>query len=331
MADIAAHAAGADVGRDQSAYARNQYLESLPGHAQVKYRQYIERKSEAEALLRHLRERGEELGQKLHLMQHNLGAGRQRNGAVDYYEKQTSAAQAEHDALTAKRSKLDAQHGVLAGIMNALNAWLFAQSNGMAHGPRYDSTAETPRAALHEGENFLTAIRRVQDETMAVNLQLAQVRSAPPPAKELREMIVTQLAGLRSANFGHRWVTNPITGVEELKLVAPDLVDWAAATNPSGLITGYLLNLFPERMIELFIAGVRDDAVGVSRSLKPQLIAELEAQIVDLELQEMAYIEAAQAAGLDLLPRASMNPLALLGLCPVHPAHAQPELMQAAE
>ena len=44
---------------------------------------------------------------------------------------------------------------------------------------------------------------------------------------------------------------------------------------------------------------------------------------------EISLIDQAQAQGLDVAPRASMSPLALLGLMPVHPV--QPELMEAAE
>ena len=40
-------------------------------------------------------------------------------------------------------------------------------------------------------------------------------------------------------------------------------------------------------------------------------------------------IEQAQQQGMDVVPRASMSPLALLGLCPVR--RSPPELMQAAE
>ena len=62
-------------------------------------------------------------------------------------------------------------------------------------------------------------------------------------------MIVSQLASLRnSAGFGHRWVTDA-SGNEKLELVAPDLMMWSDASNVRGLLTTYMLHLFPEKML----------------------------------------------------------------------------------
>src|SRR5262245_45435311 len=151
MADVTAHA-GADVVRDPTSYARRQALEALPPRAQSKYNRYVEKKLECETLARHYRERGEELGQRLYVLNHNLGAARQNGGAVDYYTRQASAAQAEYDALSAKRSKLDAQRVIFTNIVQQLDSFLLAKSSGMWKGPRHDSEAEPPVAQLREGE-----------------------------------------------------------------------------------------------------------------------------------------------------------------------------------
>jgi hypothetical protein len=71
---------------------------------------------------------------------------------------------------------------------------------------------------------------------------------------------------------------------------------------------------------------------AIPRADKPRMIAELEAEIVELELQECLLIEAAQAAGMDVSYRANAHPLALLGLVPMRPRQPQPEeVLQAAE
>ena len=231
---------GGDVTHDRTSYARGQMLQALRPRAQSRYNGYREKKLEAEAMLRHLRERGEELGQRLYMLTHNLSAAKQNNGAVDFYEKQASAAQAEFDAVAAKRSKLDAQRTIYTGVLSRLDQYLNDRAAGMWRGPRYDGDATPPVAALRKNESYGDALRRCQDEVAALDLQLTQVRNAPPPAQELRELIVTKLAALASA-LGHRWTTNPVTGEQELRLVAPDLSDWASATNVEGMLTGYFM------------------------------------------------------------------------------------------
>ena len=113
--------------------------------------------------------------------------------------------------------------------------------------------------------------------------------------------------------------------------VAPDLMMWRDASNVRGLLTTYMLHLFPEKMFELFTRGIDDNAVGIARAHKPQLVNELECRIIEAELSELSFIAQAQAQaqGLDVLPRASMSPLALLGLCPMR--RSPPELIQPAE
>ena len=327
MADVTTPA-GVDVVRDPTAYARRQTLEVLPPHAQVKYNQYVERKREAETLTSYYRERSDELGQKLYVLQHNLSAAKQNDGAISYYERQTSAAQAEYDALAAKRSSTDTRRIIFTNIVQQLDNYLNAKSNGMWRGPHHED-AEPPVAKLRKGESYADAIRRCQDEASALDLQLVTLRNAPPPPDEVREMIVSQLASLRSSSgFGHRFVTDGL-GNEKLELIAPDLMMWSDASNVRGLLTTYMLHLFPEKMFELFTAGIDDNAVGIARAHKPQLVNELECRIIEAELEEMSLIEQAQQQGLDVVPRASMSPLALLGLCPVR--RSPPELMQAAE
>ena len=269
-------------------------LEALPPNAQVKYNQYVERKREAETLTSYYRERSDELGQKLYVLQHNLSAAKQNDGAISYYERQTSAAQAEYDALAAKRSSTDTRRIIFTNIVQQLDNYLNAKSNGMWRGPHYDSAAEPAVAKLRKGESYADAIRRCQDEASALDLQLVTLRNAPPPPDEVREMIVSQLASLRSSSgFGHRFVTDGL-GNEKLELIAPDLMMWSDASNVRGLLTTYMLHLFPEKMFELFTRGIDDNAVGIARAHKPQLVNELECRIIEAELAEMSLIEQAQ-------------------------------------
>jgi hypothetical protein len=107
-------------------------------------------------------------------------------------------------------------------------------------------------------------------------------------------MIVSQLASLRSSSgFGHRFVTDGL-GNEKLELIAPDLMMWSDASNVRGMLTTYMLHLFPEKMFELFTRGIDDNAVGIARAHKPQLVNELECRIIEAELEEMSLIEQAQ-------------------------------------
>ena len=116
MADVTPFT-GVNVVRDPTAYVRRQVLEALPPLAQVKYNQYVERKREAETLSSYYRERSDELGQKLYVLQHNLSAAKQNDGAISYYERQPSAAQAEYDALAAKRSSTDTRRIIFTNVV----------------------------------------------------------------------------------------------------------------------------------------------------------------------------------------------------------------------
>jgi hypothetical protein len=55
-------------------------------------------------------------------------------------------------------------------------------------------------------------------------------------------------------------------GVDRFELVAPDLQSWGAATNPTGMITGWLLRkLGVDAMVEMFASGLDDDASHPAR------------------------------------------------------------------
>jgi len=234
--------------------------------------------------------------------------------------RNTTRARAEYDTLAAKRSKNDTVRVRHEGIVNDLNQWLTAKGHWADKGLRHDSDIEPPVAQLRRDESFLDAIRRVQREISDAQTKVLEIKAAPPPGREIRAEIERQLQAMRnSVNFGHTFRTDR-NGIERLELVAPDLHSWligaGAETNVRGMITQYMMGLFPEQMIELFTRGIDDDAPGVPRADKARLIADAEARVVELELQEMSLVEQAQAQGLDILPRAGMSPLALLGLVP---------------
>ena len=64
------------------------------------------------------------------VVQHNLAAAKQNDGAISHYERQTSAAQAEYDALAAKRSSTDTRRIIFTNIVQQLDNYLNAKSNG---------------------------------------------------------------------------------------------------------------------------------------------------------------------------------------------------------
>lgn len=321
MADIGAMD---DTVRDPSSYARRMILDSLPPHAQARYRAYGERRAEAETLLRHLRERGEALTQLMNVAGHNAFASQSRE-----QDRALAILEAERDQLQRRHSKIDAARVCYGQIVARLDNWLTTAM--MQLGEVHWTDDQPPIVRPHEGESFSTAIERVRQQATRLQHKLGMLRDAPPPPDETRAMIKSELDRLsRSMQCGFRFERNPhpLTG-ERLVLHAPDIVDYAPGAISASAVTAWLYKLFPEQVLAEFIAHIDDNAQGVPRARKPQMLAELEVEIIATELEECSLVEAAQVEGLDLLPRASAHPWALLGLVPQRPA--QSEVLQAAE
>src|SRR5262249_39657659 len=151
----------------------------------------------------------------------------------------------------------------------------------------------------------------IRSEVADLQMELAQVRAAPPPPDEIRSMIREQLVSRHAAAAcGYRWERDALN-VERLQLFAPDIAPWAPAMHPGGMITAWLLRLHGvDKMLEVFAAGVDDDAGGIPRAEKAERVAELETRIVEVELQECLLIEMAQQEGADILPPPTASPLA---------------------
>ena len=328
MADIGAHTG--NVVHDPASYARSQVLEGLPFHAQSRYRAFSEQLLELEAQQRHLRERRDEKSQRVNLLVQNARAAKASgSGSAEHHEASARAGEHELEQLNHRFSKANAARINIERILNLLNEWLSSVAGGFYSGVPYGDAEPTP-AKLRKNEDFTAAILRVRREWSDLQMQLAEVSAAPPPASEIRQIVRAELERRHAeAAVGYRWRKDAL-GVESFELHAPDIAPWGAEMHPMGMITGWLLRLHGvDAIAEKFCTGIDDNAPGIPRADKQRLIAELEAKIVEIELAECSLIEQAQQEGQDVQYRPNASPLALLRLQPVHPA--RPEVLEAAE
>jgi hypothetical protein len=303
-------------------------LSGLPAHAQRRYRSYAERHNEANVLLAHLRERAEEdIDRRVNV----LAAAVATNPDDKRAAAGLRAVQAEADSFQRKRSKIEARRANAEQIGHCLNRFLASIAGGLHDKTLFWSDQKPLPATPGEGESLVEAINRVRSGAQSIATQLAQVRVSPPPPDEIRQMIASALESevKKFGGFGYSFKRSPPPhDIESLVLVSPDLMGWD--NNGRGAVTAWLYKLFPAEVLAVFTANINDNAAGVPRADRSRMIGELEIELIQLELEEVLLVEAAQEQGLDLLPRPNASPLALLGLQPMR-ASDLAALAQAAE
>ena len=194
------------------------------------------------------------------------------------------------------------RHEELSGLVNAIVAFVRSVPDTHALEP-------VPPAKASGGDpaTALVVVRKAIAETV---IELSRIRSAPPPRAEVRKGLAEYVARLVKQG-------KPRLVVERGK---PFDVRFEDRAKDFGVHEGYLAAVLawadPERFTERLEALVAeiDDKGAIPTADQQRRIAALEAELLKLGFEEEAIIEAAFAAGVDLLRRGRADPRAVLGV-----------------
>jgi hypothetical protein len=232
--------------------------------------------------------------------------------AVKKLDADLAAAAAKLDRLERERAR---RNSVAANVQQTVSridsfvlAW-FSGASGVAPPPR---VTVVPRRRA--GESVADAVVRLRDEIGRVRAELAHVRAAPLPAKEVKAAIA---AGVdRMAREGAPRVRVDGGRVE---LVWPDVQPFAAPNQalaaPSGSASKLMCWLHRDRIVaELTAEFPAKDAPGaIPAGDRPGRIRALEEKLFALEVEEEFFVAQAIADGLEAHRRPDASPFAILG------------------
>jgi hypothetical protein len=304
-------------------YSLTQCLDRLSPRARRKYDDLKALLADAEALQRSLMERVEAGHDKRADIARRLDIARVPYGdanAVKTLEAELAAANTALDRLERERVRRNSVRANTEQVVSRLDNFITELFSGAtdAAPPPWPAAVPGP----HAGESVSDALLRVRHEIGIARGALQQVRTAPPPASEIRAALVAEVDRMAAEGKPHISVDGG-----KITLQWPDVqmyaVSGGALSAPSGGASKMLAALFPEQLKALLIASVGDLSVkgGVPAADRPRLIREAEARILALEIAEERLVCAALDAGLEVHRRIDASPWAIL--------YAEPEAAQA--
>jgi hypothetical protein len=295
-------------------YSLAQAVGRLPYTAQAKYRALAALADDSAALTRAVMERSKRLEEQLYHCEMRLGRLDPRSGEADTINKlqlDRDALRIEVNTVEQRRSLLNARRSNCEQVLSQLQAaipLLVERGGGGALRP------VTITAQPREGEDLKAAILRVRSTISNANTEITRLRTAPCTADEIRAAAIAkveQMAAQGAPHIGSDSGTVEIRFPDEPQFADPGTVMAA----PSGSASKLLAWLFPDQMLARLTASL-DDGVpgGVSKEEREARIAELAAEVRELEHAEESLVVQALDAGLDVHRRPTASPFALLGL-----------------
>jgi hypothetical protein len=285
-------------------------VERLPPRARRKYNNLLATIEDAEALLRVGLEREEVLATRARVLRASSNA--QAENAGPRLQRQLDQLDAEHQDIDARRAKLSSAKANAQQVLARLRGFVVQH-----FGEMFLTAMEAPEVtpALHPGETLADAILRIRGEVGALQTQLARVKNAPLPKREIEAWVDQQIAMWR------RDGPRILIADGKLEIIAPDIMRYVAPNQPlaapSGCTLRYEAALRPAELRACLLASIEDSPYAIASSEKPAQVAALEAQIIELEHIEESLCERALGEGLTLHRRPDMSGFALLGLRPV--------------
>jgi hypothetical protein len=190
---------------------------------------------------------------------------------------------ADLDRLERERSRRNSARSNTEQVVSRLDNFIMQLFSGASD----DAPPPWPAAVPgpHEGELLIDALLRVRHEIGVAWGELQQIKTAPPPASEIRAALVGEVDRMAAEGRPHVAINGG-----EVTLHWPDVQVYAvpggALSAPSGSASKMLAALFPEQIKTLLIASVGDAEGGVPSSERPRLIREAEQRILALEVCE---------------------------------------------
>jgi hypothetical protein len=212
--------------------------------------------------------------------------------------------------LTAERDRHNDRFRQLSLLVNRVNQWIVEQRLPLEPAPAVAAVKLMPDETLGE------ALGKARDEIAALKQHLAAVKLAPLPPEDQQQLAEAYVARLVTTagpqvNFHGdrltlRWRDDIVTSKED----ALALFAWAAPDQVYAALTRSIKE-----------QPVRADAMPAAE--RKRRVAEIEAELLRLEVFEEALIARAAGDGLEVLRRPDASPAAVLGVVVVAKARTE--------
>jgi hypothetical protein len=303
-------------------------LAKLPPVARAKYQRLVAMSADTEALINSSIAKQKPLEVSFSDLEHRRQFldPKSEPEALAAVEAEMDGLRSEHARLDQERSRRQASKQNLDQTISSLREVFLL--GGRLTWPVHEVRIE---ARPEAGEDLPTAILRVRRELAAAQGELHAVRDAPATLEELGIQIIEEVE--RKAARGRPQV---VVKASKLTLMWPDVISFAprgtVLSAPMGAASDMLCWLHQKEISQKLFGDLiaqrqQDGGTGISDEERTARIAELEANIMQLEQQEEALIEQALEAGVEVHRRVSASPWALLSIAP----GAAEEVLQAAE
>jgi hypothetical protein len=203
--------------------------------------------------------------------------------------------------LTSERDKHAERHRALSALIGRINQWITEQRRPLQPAPAVDGIKLKRDETLHD------ALVKVREQITALHQHIAAVKSSPLPLTDQEQLceafVVRQLAAAR-----------PTVAIvrDQIRVTFRDSV-----VGGTDDVLQLLCWCCPEQVYKALVRAIREQparADAMSAAERVRRVAELESQLLELELLEEALIMRAAGDGLDVLRRVDADPRCVLGV-----------------
>jgi hypothetical protein len=204
--------------------------------------------------------------------------------------------------LTAERDKHNERQRALALLIGRINQWIVEQKRPLQLAPAVDGIKLKRDETLHD------ALTKVREQITALHQHIAAVKSSPLPLADQEQIAEAYVVKLLAA-------ARPAVAImrdDQLRVTFRDSV--VASTDD---VLALLCWCCPEQVFKALVRAIHDQparADAMPAAERVRRVAELESQLLELELLEEAIILRAHGDGLDILRRPDAAPAAVLGV-----------------
>jgi len=224
---------------------------------------------------------------------------------ISELKAELAGVQADLETLAMDRGKRNGMVGNATQVLARLRDGFLPSLETVAHLRPFTAPAARP------APDIKSALLKVRSDIGNAEVELTRVQHAPPTPDEIKVQLRQHVQAL--ADKGTPRVISKSDDRSKIEVEWPDASPFTQAA-PRGSAHELLAWLFPQQVFEQLCEGADAISGGILAAERVSRIAELTAQILDLERVEESLVEQALAAGLEVHRRPSASPLAVLGL-----------------
>jgi hypothetical protein len=294
-------------------YSLLQCLDRLPARARRKYDDLKALLADAEALQRSLQERVRAKEDRLADLRRRREYASVPGGdaaAVAKLDREVSAVRADLDRLERERSRRNGARANTEQVVSRLDNFILQLFSGASDAapPRWPAKVPGPRA----GESLADALIRLRREINIAQGELRQVKTAPPPASEIKAALVAEVDRMAGDGRPSWRIDDGGRVVVHWPDVQPYAAPGGALSAPSGSASRMLAALFGDQLKKLLVGSVDDIKGAILSAERPKRVREVEAHILALEVAEERLVMAALEEGVEVHRRIDASPWAIL-------------------